>query len=95
MAFYMFGDYIREQRERMGVTQEDLCEGICSPGTLSKIENGRQGVRLNQYIALMERLGLPVQPMGVQVTEEEMRITCSRFDIDRTASVKLLTMEFS
>lgn len=73
MAFYMFGDYIREQRERMGVTQEDLCEGICSPGTLSKIENGRQGVRLNQYIALMERLGLPVQPMGVQVTEEEMR----------------------
>lgn len=69
MAFYMFGDYIREQRERMGVTQEDLCEGICSPGTLPKIENGRQGVRLNQYIALMERLGLPVQPMGVQVTE--------------------------
>lgn len=161
MAFYMFGDYIREQRERMGVTQEDLCEGICSPGTLSKIENGRQGVRLNQYIALMERLGLPVQPMGVQVTEEEMRwhrvkskiqyttalgnwnieeeleqlehikknrtkedkqfilfnravvnmkqgesidnvismlleamrITCPRFDIDRTASVKLLTMD--
>ena len=46
MAFYMFGDYIREQRERMGVTQEDLCEGICSPGTLSKIENGRQGMRL-------------------------------------------------
>ena len=63
MAFYIFGDYIREQRERMGVTQEDLCEGICSPGTLSKIENGRQGVRLNQYIALMERLGLPVQPI--------------------------------
>ncbi len=72
MAFYLMGDYIREQRERLGVTQEDLCEGICSPGTLSKIENGRQSVRLNQYIALMERLGLPVQPIGVQVTEEEM-----------------------
>lgn len=47
--------------------------GICSPGTLSKIENGKQGMRLNQYIALMQRLGLPVQQMNLQVTQEEMK----------------------
>ena len=47
MAFYLLGDCIREQRERLGVTQEELCEGICSVPTLSKIENGRQGMRLN------------------------------------------------
>ena len=27
MAFYLLGDYIRERRERLGVTQEELCEG--------------------------------------------------------------------
>ena len=73
MAFYLFGSYIREQRERLGVTQEELCEGICSTATLSKIENGHQSVRLNQYIALMQRLGLPMQPIGIHVTEDEMR----------------------
>ena len=72
MAFYLLGDCIREQRERLGVTQEELCEGICSVPTLSKIENGRQGMRLNQYIAIMERLGLPVEPLGVRVTNDEM-----------------------
>lgn len=73
MAFYLLGDCIREQRERLGVTQEELCEGICSVPTLSKIENGKQGMRLNQYIAIMERLGLPVQQVNVQVTEEERK----------------------
>ncbi len=72
MAFYLLGDCIREQRERLGVTQEELCEGICSVPTLSKIENGKQGMRLNQYIAIMERLGLPVEPLGVRVTNDEM-----------------------
>ena len=70
MAFYLLGDCIRERRERLGVTQEELCEGICSVPTLSKIENGKQGMRLNQYIAIMERLGLPVEPLGVRVTSE-------------------------
>ncbi len=72
MAFYLLGDYIKSQRERLGVTQEELCEGICSPANLSKIENGRQGMRLSQYAALMQRLGLPVQQMNVQVTQEEL-----------------------
>lgn len=40
MACYNLGDYICESRKQLGITQEELAFGICSTGTLSKIENG-------------------------------------------------------
>ena len=38
MACYNLGDYICESRKQLGITQEELAFGICSTGTLSKIE---------------------------------------------------------
>ncbi|MGN1187243.1 MAG: helix-turn-helix domain-containing protein [Lachnospiraceae bacterium] len=91
MAFYLLGSYIREQRERLGVTQEELCEGICSTATLSKIENGHQSVRMGEYIALMQRLGLPMQPMGIHVTEDEMRW----YNLKREISYKVSSFDWN
>lgn len=50
-------DAIREARIKAGLTQEELSEGICSPRSLSRIENGMAGVSPATFQALMEHAG--------------------------------------
>ncbi len=57
MAAYNVGEFIKEKRERMGLTQEELCEGICSVSTLSRIERGNQEPRKGTIQMLLQRLG--------------------------------------
>lgn len=56
MANYRAGDVIRLTRQAVGMTQETLCENICSVETLSRIENGRHKVKRETYRRLMERM---------------------------------------
>ena len=42
MQEMLLGAYIRQNREAQGLTQKQLCEGICGPVTISRIENGQQ-----------------------------------------------------
>ena len=57
MGFYQVGEVIRRAREAAGISQEMLCSGICSPETLSRIENGKNEPTRANFQALMERLG--------------------------------------
>lgn len=57
MQKYMMGDFIREMRIESGYSQEELCEGICSTGNLSKIENNIRRPEFNKLEALLQRLG--------------------------------------
>lgn len=79
MAVFSEGTFVREQRLRLGLSQQELCEGICSVANLSRFENNVQPVRLNVYIRLMQRLGQPVQPFSMPVSPAEMR----RYNIER------------
>lgn len=56
MPTYGMGEAIREMRGRMGYTQEELAYGICTPGTLSRIENGREIVSKQVFRALCSRM---------------------------------------
>lgn len=47
METYNIGKIIRETRTRRNISQEELSDGICSPVTLSRIENGMQKPSLN------------------------------------------------
>ena len=42
MNVYFLGEHIKKQREKLGLTQEQVCAGICEQVTLSRLENGRQ-----------------------------------------------------
>ena len=70
MGIYLFSEVLKRTRQSLGLTQEMLCEGICSPQTLSRIENGRQKPGKNTSRQLMERMGkegsriYAIVPMG-------------------------------
>lgn len=57
MAIFQLGAIIRYRREQLGISQEELADGICSVPTLSRIENGERMPTKNHYEMLMQRLG--------------------------------------
>ncbi len=82
MGVYQIGEVIKRTRESLGITQMDLCDGICSVETLSKIENGKRKPNRANFQALMERLGksgeryLPfVHSEEVSVIKEVMNVS--------------------
>ncbi len=53
------GAIIKRRRLELGLTQEQLCEGICEPSTMSRIEKGHQTPTYSKLKALLGRLNLP------------------------------------
>lgn len=51
------GDIIRDLRKRKQMTQEDLADGICSPVTISRIENGNQMPSSKVLEMILSKLG--------------------------------------
>lgn len=73
MPTYGMGSAIREMRIRQGYTQEELAYGICTPGTLSRIENGKAAVSKQVFEAVCSRMpGLHHVWISFD-TEKEMR----------------------
>lgn len=57
LATYEMGSWLKQMREERGVTQKQLCKGLCTVSTLSRIERG--SIVPGGYIfqALMQRMG--------------------------------------
>ena len=72
MAHYAVGSLIREARERQKYSQEELCYGICTPSTLSRIENGVQAPGKKILESLMQRLGIVDRIYNSYLSQEEM-----------------------
>ncbi len=73
MPMYNVGFTIKEFRKRKSITQESLCEGLCEPSTLSKIESGRQNPTKKLLEALMSRLGSPITNFNIPVSQTEFQ----------------------
>lgn len=72
MEIYRVGEKIKEERTRRNLSQEDVCHGICSSGTLSRIENGTQKPNLKIQEALLERLGCSTENLAFFASNEEV-----------------------
>lgn len=57
MSNYNVGQIIKLTREAVGLSQEELSDGVCSVQTLSRIENGKVKVKKKTYQLLMEKMG--------------------------------------
>ena len=58
MSNYTIGEVLRDLRERQKYSQEEVSYGICTPSTLSRIENGLQIPGKKILEGLMQRLGM-------------------------------------
>ena len=74
MRTVLVGEYIKSHREKQGITQEELCAGICSKSTLSRLERGKQTPGRDKLYALLHRLGLPEDRVFVVVSEHDVEI---------------------
>lgn len=54
----LFGDVIRARRKVLGMSQEELSDGICDPVSISRIEKGRVAPKKQVYQKLLARVGM-------------------------------------
>jgi len=82
MQELFIGETIRIGRQVSGQTQEQLCDGLCDPATLSRIETGKQAPSRNLANALLQRLGLPHDRYYAFLTINEAEAEALRTQID-------------
>lgn len=68
---YTIGSVIKHEREKRGISQEELCFGICAVSTLSRIEHSEQTPSMEKAMALLDRLGLEGSAYLSFVSNEE------------------------
>lgn len=81
MREVFLGEYIKQRRLELGLTQEQVCEGICEPITISRMENGRQTPSRNRINAILHRLGLPEDKYFALLSKHEMEIDALQKEI--------------
>lgn len=81
MQNIFIGECIRQRRKELNLTQEQVCDGICDPVSLSRIENGKQTPRRSVINALLQRLGLPDDRYYALVSENELEMEALRKEI--------------
>ena len=83
MAYYNANEIIRLTRRALGITQEELCDGICDVSTLSKIENGHYGVKRDTYRELMRKMGRVAEMRYTVCLEQDGRLLEDRIEFER------------
>lgn len=81
MAVFQLGPIIRNRREELHLSQEDLADGICSVPTLSRIENGERMPTKNHFEMLMQRLGYSAMSLDYFTDKKDFMIHELKFKI--------------
>ena len=81
MSIFLLGPLIKQKREELGLTQEDLADGICSVPTLSRIENGEMLPNKSHSEMLLQRLGYSDMMHISYVTEKTLELHELKFKI--------------
>lgn len=81
MKNVFLGEYIKQRRLDLNLTQEQLCDGICEPMTLSRLENGKQTPSRNRINAILQRLGLPDDRYFALLSKNELEMEALQTEI--------------
>lgn len=92
MAIFQLGSIIRNRREELGFSQEDLADGICSVPTLSRIENGERMPTKNHFEMLMQRLGYSAMSLDYFTDKQDFLCYEMKFKIRQAYVVKNYTL---
>ena len=83
MAVFQLGPILKVRREELGLSQEDLADGICAVPTLSRIENGERMPTKNHFEMLMQRLGYSAMSLDFFTDKQDFIIHELKFKIRR------------
>lgn len=78
MKELLLGAAIKHRRLELGLTQEQLCEGLCDPATLCRLENNRQTPAHNRIKALLQRLNMPDDRYYALLNPHELELASVR-----------------
>lgn len=90
-VFYI-GDVLRIRRKMYGLTQEELCKGICVPKTLRRTEKMKRNMQQDMLGEVMCRLGLSKEYQRAWIVtndedvvrlSEELAICRNNFEVER------------
>ena len=81
MKTIFLGECIKQRRLALRLSQEQVCDGICEPMTLSRLENGKQIPRRNRINAIMQRLGLPDDRYFALLSKNELEMEALQKEI--------------
>lgn len=82
---YNIGEYIRNRRKELGMTQEELAGGICSAMTLSRIERGEQAPQDSTLKSILQRLGLSGAELMFADSGDRLLLHQLKYDIRQAA----------
>lgn len=82
------GRMLHTLRTQNGISQEELCQGICSVATLSRFEAGERRPDIFVFNALFQRIGKSTQHMNILLTIEEFDYFVKRRNIGILLSKK-------
>lgn len=82
---FSIGHIIKKQRELEHITQGKLCEGVCDPSTLSKIESGTYHPAKSLAILLLQRLGMVTNQFYGLHRFEELEVEDLKLEIQNAS----------
>lgn len=86
---YSLQKAIKRSRKRLKVSQEELSDGICSPETLSRIENGKQTPHSVNYQALMEKLNWRHALSSPLLEIDDFEVLERKREIERLSTLRM------
>lgn len=77
-------------RKEKAMSQEELCRGLCSVATLSRVEKGECRLDIYTFHAILERLGRSAKGIQSVLTLEEFAFLVKR----RNIQIALMTKDY-
>jgi len=84
----LLSEIFKRERKAKGLSQEQLCQDICTPETISAIENGRRAPTLKNYDKLVKRLGISKDFYNSFLSTEKFEIHELRRECNRLIYLK-------
>ena len=81
------GDIIKQRREELGLTQEEVCKGICTQKTMSRIETNKNIPSIFIMENIMQRLAIPIKNNYYLLLNHDINIYYLQEQIDYYTSI--------
>lgn len=89
---FTIGHVIKKLRKEQKITQETLCDGICTASYLSRIENGDANVADSTINALLQRLGQDASRYITYKTEKDLELQNRFYELRQHSSNNEITL---